>query len=148
MNLRVGLHHVDLVLEINWAVTLDLKLLGVGLADEAGFAHVDEFGEEFVLRGIDNWKRVDRNQDLITVAVDPHRVIVILVLIDGRRELDVDVFRHACWDHSLLLVPDLEVVCLWGKNMQSLGCRRIIYQSKFHRVGLVCLETSKFYHAW
>ena len=49
--------------------------------------------------------------------MDPHRVIVVLVLVDGGRELDVDVFRHASWDHSLLLVPDLEVVGLRWQNV-------------------------------
>lgn len=48
MNLRVGFHDFDLVLKVNWAVTLHLKLLGVGLADEAASAHVDKLGEELV----------------------------------------------------------------------------------------------------
>jgi len=49
MNLRVRFGHFDLVLKVNWAVTLNLKLLGVGLADRAGTAHVDVFGEKLVL---------------------------------------------------------------------------------------------------
>ena len=62
-----------------------------------------------------NW-----DQDFITVAVDPHRVIVVLVLIDGWRKLDIYVFGNSSWDHSLLLVSDLEVIGLWGQNMQPL----------------------------
>lgn len=80
--------------------------------------------------------------------MDPHRVIVVLVLVDGGRELDVDVFRHASWDHSLLLVSDLEVVGLWWQNVQSLWRRRIINQPEFHRVRLICLEAGEFDHAW
>ena len=49
MNLRVRFGHFDLVLEVNRAVTLNLKLLGVGLADRAGTTHVDVFGEKLVL---------------------------------------------------------------------------------------------------
>ena len=60
---------------------------------------------------------MDRNQDFVTVTVDPHRVIVVLVLIDSGRELDVDVFRYTSWDHSLLLVSDLEVVGLRWQNV-------------------------------
>ena len=80
--------------------------------------------------------------------MDPHRVIVVLVLIDGWRKLDIYVFGNSSWDHSLLLVSDLEVIGLWGQNMQPLWRWRVIYQSKFHRVRLVCLEACKFDNAW
>ena len=49
MNLRVRFGHFDLVLKVNRAVTLNLKLLGVGLADRAGTTHVDVFREKLVL---------------------------------------------------------------------------------------------------
>ena len=57
------------------------------------------------------------DQDLVAITVDSHGVVVILVFVDSGRELDVDVFRHASWDHSLLLVSDLEVVGLRWQNV-------------------------------
>ena len=72
---------------------------------------------------------MDRNQDFVTVTVDPHRVIVILVFIGRWRELDVDVLGNASWDHSLLLVTNLEVACLGRQDVKSLWRRRIINQS-------------------
>lgn len=72
MDLRVWFHHRYFILEVDRAVTLDLKLLVVGLANGAGAAHIDEAREELVLLRIDNWKRMDRNQNFVSVAVDPH----------------------------------------------------------------------------
>ena len=108
MNFRVRLYHVDLILEVHRAVTLHLKLLSVGLADEAAAAHVDKLGEKLVHARIDDREGVDGNEDLVALAVDPHRVIVVLVLVDSWGELNIDVLGHASWDHSLLLVLDFE----------------------------------------
>ena len=52
---------------------------------------------------------MNRNQYFVTLAVDPYRVIVVLVLVGGWRELDVDLLCDAGRNHALLLVPDLEV---------------------------------------
>ena len=71
-----------------------------------------------------NW-----DQDFVTVAVDPHRVIVILVFVGCWRELDVDVLGDTSWDHSLLLIANLEVVRLRWQYVKSLWRRRIINQS-------------------
>lgn len=71
-----------------------------------------------------NW-----DQDFVTVAVDPHRVIVILVFVGCWRELDVDVLGDTGWDHSLLLIANLEVVSLRWQYVKSLWRRRIINQS-------------------
>ena len=59
VDLRVRLHDLNHVLEVHGAVTLHLKLLCVRLSDKTGFAHVDEFWEQFILRRIDDWKRMD-----------------------------------------------------------------------------------------
>ena len=148
MNLRVGFHDVDLVLKVNWAVTLHLKLLGVGLADEAAAAHVDKFGEELVHARVDHREGMDGDQDLVSLAVDPHRVIVVLVLVDGGRELNVDVLCDASRDHAFLLVLDFEERGLRRQNVQALGRRRVVDQPQLHRVRPVGLESSKFDHAW
>ena len=111
--LWVRLYHLDLVLKVHRAVTFHLKLLLVGLTNRATSTHVDETWEKFVLRGVDNWKRMDGNQNFVTVTVDPHRVVVVLVLIDSGCELDVDVLGDASRNHALLLVLYLEVAGLW-----------------------------------
>lgn len=49
MDFWMRFHHIDLVFKIDWAVTFNLKLLGVRLANQASFAHVDEFWKEFIL---------------------------------------------------------------------------------------------------
>ena len=71
-----------------------------------------------------NW-----DQDFVTVAVDPHRVIVILVFVGSWSELDVDVLGDTSWDHSLLLIANLEVARLRWQYVKSLWRRRIINQS-------------------
>ena len=50
MNLRVWLYNLDLIFKVHWTVTFNLKLLSVGLTDEAGLAHIDAFREELILR--------------------------------------------------------------------------------------------------
>jgi len=92
VDLGVRLNHIDLIFKVHWTVTFDLQLLGVGLPNQASFAHVYELGEEFVLGGVDHWKGVYGDEDFVTVAVNPHRVIVVFVLVYSRCELDVDVF--------------------------------------------------------
>lgn len=148
MDLWMWLDHIDLVLKVHWAVTFHLKLLRIRLSNQTCLAHVDEFGEQFILRRIYNWKRMDWNQYLIPIAVNPHRVIVVLVLIHSWSELNVNVLRDSCGDHSLLLIANLEVICLRRQNMQSLWRWRIINQSKFHRVCLICLKAGEFDHTW
>ena len=91
---------------------------------------------------------MDGDQDLVTITMDPHRVIVVLVFIDSGCELNIDVLGDTRRNHSLLLVANLEVVGLRGQNVQSLRRRRIINQSKFHRVSLVRLEASEFHNTW
>ena len=59
VDLWVRLHDLNHVLEVHGAVTLHLKLLCVRLSNKTGFAHVDEFWEQFILRRIDDWKRMD-----------------------------------------------------------------------------------------
>ena len=109
MNLRMRLHNINLVLKVHRAVTLNLKLLLVGFAHDTVATHVDEAWEEFVLGTVDHREGVDGDQDLVAVAVDPHRVVVVLVLINCWSEFDIDILSDTCGDHSLLLTMNLEV---------------------------------------
>jgi len=49
VNLRVGLDDINHILEVDRAVTLNLKLLGVLLTDCAAFSHINKFGEKLIL---------------------------------------------------------------------------------------------------
>ena len=89
-----------------------------------------------------NW-----DQDLVAITVNSHRVVVILVFVDSRRELDVNLFCHACRDHPLLLVSDLEVARLRGQDVEALRSRRIINESQLHSVRFICLEACELDHA-
>ena len=85
-----------------------------------------------------NW-----NQNLVTVAVDSHRVVVVFVLVDSGSELNVDVLGHSRRNHALLLVPDFEVARLRRQDVKPLGCWRVVYQPQFHCVRFICLEASE-----
>ena len=89
-----------------------------------------------------NW-----DQDLIAITVNSHGVVVILVFVDSRRELYVNLFCHASRDHPLLLVSDLEVARLRGQYVEALRSRRIINESQLHSVRFICLEACELDHA-
>ncbi len=59
--------------------------------------------------------------------MDPHRVVVVLILIGRGGELDVDVLGDTGRNHALLLIFDLKVGCLWWQNVQSLWRWGIVY---------------------
>jgi hypothetical protein len=145
-NVRVRLRHLNHVFEVHWAVTFDLKLLVVGIAYGQVRAHLDEFGEQVVNFRVDDWEGVDGDENFVALAVDPERVVVVLVLVDGRGELDVDFFGHARWDHALLVVADFEEARLRGQNVQPLRRWRIIYQFQLHRVRFVRFEARELDH--
>ena len=90
---------------------------------------------------------MDWDQDLVAITMDPHRVVVVLVLIDSRCELNVDVFADTGRDHTLLLIANFEEAGLGRQNMQALRCGRVVDQTKFHSVGLVRLKAREFDHA-
>ena len=147
MYLWVRLDDLNLVLEVHWAVTLNLERLLVGLAYLTASAHVDEFGEELVLGRVYNGERMNGDQDLVAITVDSHGVVVILVFVDSGRELDVNLFGDARRDHPLLLVSDLEVARLRGQDVEALRSRRIINESQLHSVRFICLEACELDHA-
>ena len=123
VDLWVGLGDLDLVLEVHWAVTLNLERLLVGLANQTAPAHVNEFGEELILSRVYNGKGMNWDQDLVAITVDSHGVVVIFVFINSGSELDVNLFGDARRDHTLLLVPDLEVARLRGQDVKALRSR-------------------------
>ena len=58
---------------------------------------------------------MDWDEYLVTFAMDSDRVIIVFELIHGRGELHVDFFSDSCGNHALFVVPNLEVVGLWGQ---------------------------------
>ena len=80
------------ILKRDWAVTLDLKLLLIRLADDATQAHIDHARKQLFLLAVDHWKRMNWNKEFITLAVDPHRIVIVSVLIGRWSKLHVDVF--------------------------------------------------------
>ena len=90
---------------------------------------------------------MDRNQNLVTIAVDSHRVIVVLVFIHSGSELNVDFLSDASWNHAFLLASDLEIAGLRGQDVQTLWRRRVVDQSQLHGVRLIGLEASEFDNA-
>ena len=148
MNLWMRLCYFNLIFKVHWAVTFYLKLLLVRLAEAAALAHVDILREELVLFGVDHGEGVDGNEDLVSVAVNPDRVVVVLVFIQGWGELNVNLFGDSGGYHAFLIVPDFEVVGLGWQNVEPLRLRRVVYQAQFHCVRLVGFETCELDHAW
>ena len=60
---------------------------------------------------------MDRDENLITLAVDSNTIIIVLVFVMSWGELNIDLLCNACWNHALLVVPNFEVAGLWGENM-------------------------------
>ena len=60
---------------------------------------------------------MDWDENLITFAVDSDTVIIVLVFVMSRGELNIDLLCNSSWNHTLLVVPNFEVAGLWGENM-------------------------------
>ena len=114
------LDNLDFVLEVNWAVAIYLELLGVGLADLSIAAHIDELGEQVVLSRVYHREGVDGDHDLVPLTVNSHRVIVVLIFVHCRRELNIDILSYTRWNHTFLLVSNLEVGGLGWEDVQAL----------------------------
>ena len=63
----------------------------IGLANFAPTAHIDILGNELVLLGVDDRISMNRNENLVALAMDTNAVVEILELV-ARRELHIDVF--------------------------------------------------------
>lgn len=71
LDFGVVFHDSCLILKINWAVTLNEELLLVDLAYRKVLAHFNHFGELVAEFTVDNWECVYRNQNLVTVTMNP-----------------------------------------------------------------------------
>jgi len=152
LDIRVRLYNLDVVTEVDWAVAVDrhaLELfkslqayLGVCFAHTQVLAHVDVGREEGVLLGIDNRERMDRNEDLVSFAVNSNRVVEVLLFIVWSK-LDVDVLGDTGGHHAFLVVLDFEVRRLRGQNVQPLWRGRVVDQADPHGVSLEGLKASE-----
>ena len=88
-----------------------------------------------------NW-----NEKLVTIAVDPDRIVVVLVLTTCWGELNVDFLCHTCGNHSFLIVSYFEVTGRRRQDVEPLRLWGVIDESQFHRVRLVRFETCKLDH--
>ena len=104
--------------------------------------HVQIGWEELVLLGVDHGEGVDRNQDLVSLAVNSNRVVEVLLLIVGG-ELDVDVLSDARGHHAFLVVLDFEVGRLRRQDVQPLRRGRVVDQAHSHGVGLESFKARK-----
>jgi hypothetical protein len=68
---------------------------------------------------------MNRNQDLVTFAVNSNAIIKVFILLVGG-ELDVDVFTDTRWDHPLLVIFNLEVWSCWWKDVKPLRSWRVV----------------------
>jgi hypothetical protein len=90
---------------------------------------------------------MNRDQDLVAIAMNSYRIVEVLILI-VRRELDIDVFTDTGGDHPLLIIFNLKI---WGRRRQdvkSLRGGRVVNQPHLQSVRLQCLEPCKFHHRW
>lgn len=75
--------------------------------------HINIVGEQLIFFRVNDWKCMDRYQDLVTLTMNSNRIIEVLVFI-VRSELNIDVLGDPRRHHPLLIVLDLEVGCTWG----------------------------------
>ena len=144
-------YHLDLVFKRQRAVTLYLKLLALMASQLAVAPQVNQAREQLVRRPlrVNHRECVHRNEDFVTLAVDPNGVVIVFVaLFTSWSELDVDVFGDARWHHAFLVVADFEVGSLGREDMESLRCRGIVDQSDFQRMSFSGLKAGEFDYGW
>ena len=145
LNFRMVFYNSYLVLKTNWAVTLYEKLLWVRIPKSLVSTQVDYLGELVAKLTIDYRKRVDGDEYLVAFTVNSDGVVVVLVgLVTSGGELNVNVLRHTCGQHSFFVVLDFEEWRLGRQDVQPLGCWRVVYEFDFQRVGLVGFKPCKF----
>jgi hypothetical protein len=89
-DIRMSFQNFDIVPKVYRTVTFDLDNFGVCFSDFKVLSHIKIVGKELIFFGIDNWKGMDRDQDLVTITMNSYRIIEVLVLI-VRSELNVYV---------------------------------------------------------
>jgi hypothetical protein len=146
LNLRVSFDHCDLVVEGNWAVTLNVDLLGVRSTKFTSPSHVDGLGELVSKFAVDHREGVNGHQNFIAFTVDTNRIVVVSVgHVTGRSELNVNVLSDTRGQHSLLVETNFEVGGLRGQHVQALRSRRVVDYTQFQRVRLVGFKASKLH---
>jgi len=85
-NLRMRLSDFNLIFKVDRCVTLNLKLLFVGVSNSKLGAEVDNLGELVTRSGVNDGEGVDGDQNFVAFAVDSNRVVEVLVFVNWRRE--------------------------------------------------------------
>jgi hypothetical protein len=145
--------HFNLILKVNRTVTFYCNhlhkthkpknpYLCITLSNLKLLAHIHIPREDLILLRVNHGEGVDRNQYLVAFAVDADAVVVVFVLIIGC-ELHVQVLAYTCWDHSLLVVLDLEVRSVGRQDVQTLRRWGIVDESDFDGVRLLGFEASE-----
>lgn len=75
-------------------------------------AKVKEAREDLILLAVDHGESVDGDEDLISITVNSYGVIEILLFV-VRSELNIYILSNARGYHSLLVVFNLKIRCLW-----------------------------------
>ncbi len=113
-----------LILKSYRAIALNRKLLRVRASKSQILTKIDNFRELVSKLTVDNWERMDGDEDLVPLAVDADGVVVVLIgLVASGGELHVDVLGNASRQHPFFLVPDLEEWRLRRQNVQPLRSR-------------------------
>lgn len=135
------------ILEIYWAVTLNINMLNIGLPNFTATSHVYVLWDELILLRVDDWIGMNWNQYFVTFTMNTDAVVEVLEFI-SRCELHIDVFADAGWNHALFAILNLEESGGRWENMKTLGCWRVVHELHFQSVGFVQLITSKLDHRW
>ena len=103
---------LEFIFKIDWAVTVNTDLFGIGLANFAAFSNIDRRWKELVFLGINDWVCVDWYQDLVTFTMDSYAVIEVFVFVIWS-ELHVDVLTNTRWNHTFFIILNFEKWSLW-----------------------------------
>jgi hypothetical protein len=91
---RVGLKHLNLVLEIDWAVWLDVKLLEIDSPQPRLISKVNKLRNLLLLPWINYWITVNRNIDCIPSAVNSDIIFIVsMAIVNRRSKLHVHFLR-------------------------------------------------------
>lgn len=83
---------------------------------------------------------MNRDKDLVTLAMDSNAIVVVLVLVVGR-ELNINFFSDSSGYHAFLAVADLKVGSRRRENVQPLRGRRVVDETNLQGVSLPYLES-------
>ena len=145
LDVGMRLDLLNLIFEIDLAVTFDAHRFLVVLANFATLAHVQLFRNDLVFLGVDDWVGVDWNQNLVALAVDSYGIVKVLVLV-VRSELNVDVLADSRRDHPFFVVLYLKIWGLRWQNVQPLWRWRVVDDFNFQNMRFPKFKTGKLNH--